>query len=499
MRPGGAPTTTTRAMHAMVASADQLATQAGMTALALGGSAVDAAIAANAAIAVCGPHLCGLGGDLFALVHHRGEVHALLAVGRAGSGADAGAVRAEGLTELPLRHDIRTVTVPGFVDGWLALHERFATLPVDELLAPAIDLAAHGFPASPLLVGSLARIDERALANLVELTSQAVRPGAPVRRPGVAAALGALAATGRDGFYGGPFGEGLLALGGGWFSPDDLTTSLARWVTPLRAHAWGVDLWTIPPNSQGYLALGAAELADGLDLPDDPDDDRWAHLLVEAATAVGHDRVERLHDDADGAALVRECAARAALVDPERASSRSAPSAPGETTYLCARRRVRARVAHPVERLGLRLVAHRAEHRDQPAQPRPRVLPPGRAPRRARAGPAPATHAPAGDGHRRRTVGRPCSARWAATPSHRSSCSSRRGCSATANRPPTRCRPGAGCCAGRSPGSTRGRRRAGRWCPSRVTRRRNGPTAWPAVATRCTVPRRSTAASGTLT
>ena len=259
-----------------------------------------------------------------------------LAVGRAGSGADAGALRAEGLTELPLRHDIRTVTVPGFVDGWLALHARFATLPVDVLLAPAIDLAANGFPASPLLVGSLARVDEAARRNLVELSSQAVRPGAPVRRPGVAGALRAVAGSGRDGFYGGAFGEGLLTLGDGWFTPDDLTADLARWVTPLRAHAWGVDLWTTPPSSQGYLAISAAELADGLDLPDDPDDDRWAHLLVEAATAVGYDRAERLHDGADGAALVRELAARRALVDPERASPRWTPAAPGGTTYLCA-------------------------------------------------------------------------------------------------------------------------------------------------------------------
>lgn len=319
----------------MVATADGLATQAGMTALALGGTAIDAALAASAAITICGPHLNGLGGDLLALVHHGGEVHALLAIGRAGSGADPEALRAEGLTELPLRHDIRTVTVPGYVDGWLALHERFATLPVDVLLAPALDLAEHGFPASPLLVGSLARVDDRAHANLAELAIQATRPGAPVRRPGAAAALRAVIERGRDGFYGGAFGDGLLAVGNGWYTPDDLATPGAEWVQPLRSHAWGVDLWTTPPTSQGYLAISAAALADGLDLPDDPGDDRWVHLLVEAATAVGHDRVDRLHDGADGAALVRECAARGNDVDPERASARRTSAAPGGTTYLC--------------------------------------------------------------------------------------------------------------------------------------------------------------------
>ena len=103
---------------------DGLATQAGLTALARGGNAVDAAVATNAAIAVTAPHLCGLGGDLFALVHEPGSPPvALNASGRAGSGADAGALTAEGHAEMPLRHDIRTVTVPGCVDGWVALHD----------------------------------------------------------------------------------------------------------------------------------------------------------------------------------------------------------------------------------------------------------------------------------------------------------------------------------------------------------------------------------------
>ena len=121
----------------MVASADHLATAAGNEMFARGGNAVDAAIAANAAIAVTGPHLCGLGGDLFALVHVHGEVFALNASGRSGSGADAHALRAAGHAEMPFRHDINAVTVPGCVDGWVALHERFGSLPLDVLLAPA--------------------------------------------------------------------------------------------------------------------------------------------------------------------------------------------------------------------------------------------------------------------------------------------------------------------------------------------------------------------------
>ena len=320
----------------MVASADQLATQAGLRALVLGGNAVDAAIATNAAIAVTAPHLCGMGGDLFALVYREGEVFALNSTGRAGAGADAAALRAEGCTEMPFRHDIRTVTVPGCVDGWVTLHERFGTLPLSELLHPAVDLAVNGFPASPLLVGAAARADEGATENLAELINQLARPGARVRRAGAARALTAIAEGGRAAFYQGEFGAGLKALGGGFYSDDDFARPLSEWVTPLMVNAFGVDLWTIPPNSQGYLTLGAAELASRLDLPADPDDVRFAHLLIEAATAAGFDRPDVLSDTAIGDDLLHSIAKRIDMIDATRASDRWAPGNDGDTTYLCA-------------------------------------------------------------------------------------------------------------------------------------------------------------------
>ncbi len=330
-----APFNSTRAPHHMVASADQLATQAGLAMLALGGNAVDAAIATNAAIAVTGPHLCGMGGDLFALVHHDGVVHCLNASGRAGSGASAAALRAEGHTVMPFRHDIRTVTVPGCVDGWVALHERFGTLPLATLLGPAIALADDGFPASPLLVASAAMVDPVARESLFELTSQARRPGQRITRPGVGRALRAIAEGGRDAFYRGEFGAGLQQLGAGWFSDDDLAATGAEWVAPLRATAFGVDLWTVPPNSQGYLTLGGALVADTLSLPADPDDEHWAHLLIEAAKVAAYDRPRVLHDQADGAALLDAIRDRASSVDALRASPLGVNGTDGDTTYLC--------------------------------------------------------------------------------------------------------------------------------------------------------------------
>lgn len=320
----------------MVASADGLATQAGMELLARGANAVDAAVAANAAMAVTSPHLCGMGGDLFALVHTSGTVEALDSSGRAASGTTADDLRAAGLVEVPFRHHLGAVTVPGCVDGWTALHDRFGRLPIGEVLAPAIALAEEGFPASPLLVASLAMVDHRGREALHELSAQATRPGGRVRRPGVAAALRAIVESGRAGFYEGPFGAGLLGLGGGHFSPADLAARQASWVEPLHADAFGHRLWTTPPGSQGYLTLAGAVLADAVDLPDDPDDGEWAHLLVEAAIAAGRDRPEVLHDRAEGAQLLAAACARGAEVDLHGASRRAVATADGDTTYLCA-------------------------------------------------------------------------------------------------------------------------------------------------------------------
>lgn len=333
---GGAPVSSVRSMRAVAATADQLATQAAMTAFSIGGNAVDAAIAASAAIAVTGPHMCGMGGDLFALVRApEGEIHALNATGRAGSGADPDALRAAGHSSMPMRHDVRTVTVPGCVDGWMALHHRFGVLELADVLGPAIRLAASGFPASPLLVGSLLLADDDARRNLAELAVQATHPGAPVTRPGVALALQAIVAGGRAAFYEGAFGEGLVELGAGELTTDDLARFQADWVEPLTTHAFGVQLTTIGPNSQGYLALGAARLAEEVGLPDDPDDPQWAHLLIEAATAAGFDRPALLHEAADGDVLVETVAGRAGLIDPGRASVRPSPVTAGDTTYLC--------------------------------------------------------------------------------------------------------------------------------------------------------------------
>ena len=337
-------------LRGMVAAADQLAASAGVGMLAHGGSAADAAVATGAVMAVVGPHLCGLGGDVLAMVAPPGSTpEALLSVGRAGSGSDPASLRAEGMTVMPLRHDVRSVPVPGAVDGWLALHGRHGRLPLADVLAPAIELASDGFAASVML--ALATHLVHALPGAGQLCPAGpLEVGQRVRVPGLARTLGAIASGGRDAFYDGEFGHGLLELGGGHFAPSDLATSMATWCAPLRQRAWGHDLWTVPPPSQGYLTLAGAWVAETAGLGTDPDDPEWAHLLVEAWRAVGHDRPDVLFDGADGAALLgaERLAAAAARVDRQRAAAPDvapgqgtpagtvARMAEGDTTHLCA-------------------------------------------------------------------------------------------------------------------------------------------------------------------
>ncbi|MFI6905014.1 gamma-glutamyltransferase family protein [Nonomuraea sp. NPDC050394] len=320
------------ARSGMVCSVDHLASAAGIAMLDRGGSAADAAIATNAVLTVTAPHMCGMGGDLFALVHD-GRVSALNASGRAGSGADAGRLRAEGHTRMPHLHDVRSVPVPGCVDGWIALHGRYGRLPLADVLAPAIRLAKDGFPASPLMLqGARAAATRPGGGDFAGVTAE----GDLVRRPGVGRALEAVAGSGRDGFYLGEFGQGLLELGAGEYTAADFERVNADWVDPLRVRAFGHDVWSAPPNSQGYLLLLALGIADGLDLPSAPARSVWAHLLAEAARAAGHDRLAVLHEDAKDLVGEHEIARRRALVDPAARRKVRVPAADGDTTYLCA-------------------------------------------------------------------------------------------------------------------------------------------------------------------
>ena len=320
------------APNGMVSSIDHLASNAGVSILQAGGTAVDAAIATSAVLTVTAQHSCGMGGDLFALVHaDAGPPAVLNSSGRAGSGADPDRLRARGFTHIPNRGDIAAVPVPGCVDGWLTLHERFGRLDLRDVLGPAILYAETGFPAMPSLAASAQDLD------LIDGHDFAgIRPGDRVLRPGCARSLRAIVTSGREGFYGGEFGDALLELGAGEYTEADLAESQAGWVSPLGVTVWGHDLWTTPPNSQGYLSLAGAVIAAGVDLPDDPRDPLWAHYIIESARAAAFDRGDALHEHADGDALVDEerLGPRRARIDADRAVEWGGSFAGGGTIHL---------------------------------------------------------------------------------------------------------------------------------------------------------------------
>ena len=323
---------------AAVAAAHHLAAQAGASMLDRGGNAADAAVAAAAAMAVTSPHMCGLGGDVFAVVVAPGEAPAALnASGRAGSGADPAQLRAEGMARMPFRDDVRSVTIPGCVDGLVALNTRFGSMALADVLAPAIRLAGDGFPVSTTLAAASQVLPPDVRAVAFGDPGALVRGRRLVLAP-VARTLAEIADGGRAAFYEAAPGRALRALGEGLFSEEDLRTVQADWVQPLSLVAFGRRLWTIPPNSQGYLALAGAWIADQVGVPEDPDDDAWAFVLVEAARQAAHDRIAVLHDRADGAALLspERLGPRADAIRAQAGRGLADVYRDGDTTYLCA-------------------------------------------------------------------------------------------------------------------------------------------------------------------
>lgn len=330
----------------IVVSPHYLASQAGLDIIAAGGNAIDAAIAVNAVLGVVAPDTCGPGGDLFALVHRPGDTSpaTLNSSGRAGSGATADDIRDAGHGEIPYRSRW-SITVPGCVDGWEALTEQFGSLPLATTLAPAIGIAREGFPVSLELADSLAR-----LTDLIsgEASSPPLYPdGAPapihstITRPALADTLEAIASSGRDAFYLGAPGTGIIEATGGSITRDDLAVCQAEWVEPISLEVFDRTAWTIGPNSQGYITLATAWIFENLDAPDDPDDPLFHHLLIEAYRSVAWERSMYVTDPATAPLSAAELldterlSRKAASIDRTRAGRWPMPApAPGGTAYL---------------------------------------------------------------------------------------------------------------------------------------------------------------------
>jgi gamma-glutamyltranspeptidase/glutathione hydrolase len=328
-------------------SPHHLASQAAIDVMAAGGNAVDGAIACNAVLGVVLPTTCGIGGDLFALVHRPGDPRpsTLNASGRAGANASAAAMRGVGYDEMPYRHPA-TVTVPGCVDGWVVLLEAQGRLGLAEVLAPAIGLARGGFPVSAELAGNLERLRELigSQTAAVALYPDGVSPeaGQTLTRPDLAETMEAIASQGRTAFYEGEVAKAIATATGGIVTPADLAANRVEWVEPLGLEVLGFEAWTIPPNSQGYLILATLWLYERLGGASDFSDPLDHHLLIEAYRAAAWDRDDHLADPhymtITGEELLHELRLfeRLERIDAERSLDWPAPSGvPGGTAYMC--------------------------------------------------------------------------------------------------------------------------------------------------------------------
>ncbi len=263
------------ARHGMVCTSQSLATEAGVEILKRGGSAVDAAIAANAVLCVVEPVSCGVGGDLFAIVW---DAEGKKLAGLNGSGRSPKALTLEelkkrGLKTIPSRGPL-PVTVPGCVDAWCTLHARFGKLPLADDLAPAIRYARDGFPVTELIAyywqnGADALKDFPNFAQEFLIDGHAPRKGEVFRNPNLAALLEKIGAGGRDAFYTGDVARTIadtVARQGGFLAAEDLAAHHSEWVDPVSTNYRGFDVWELPPNGQGIAVLQMLNILEGYDL-----------------------------------------------------------------------------------------------------------------------------------------------------------------------------------------------------------------------------------------
>jgi gamma-glutamyltranspeptidase/glutathione hydrolase len=279
--------------NGIVATSQPLATAAGLEILAKGGKAVDAAVAAAAALNVTEPSSTGIGGDMFALYYSAdsGRVTALNGSGRAPAALTLERLKNEGFSrELPPFH-VHTVTVPGACAGWFDLIEKHGSLSMTEILAPAIRLAREGFPVAPLSSHSWQRGAQnqlRSAPNGHELTidGRGPRPGEIFRNSNLARTFEIVASGGKSAFYQGEIAEAIVSVikeAGGCMSAEDLASHVSTWEEPISVTYRGLRVYECPPNGQGITALIALNILEGFDLSSLPSlSKERLHLMIES-------------------------------------------------------------------------------------------------------------------------------------------------------------------------------------------------------------------------
>ncbi|MCP3864515.1 MAG: gamma-glutamyltransferase [Aestuariibacter sp.] len=339
------------AQQGMAATSQPLATQVALDILKQGGSAVDAAIAANAMLGLVEPTGCGIGGDLFAIVWdaETKQLHGLNASGRSPAALKAEYFTEQGLTTIPSFGPL-PVSVPGAVDGWFSLHEKFGRLPMTRILSPAIEYARKGYPVSEVVAYywqmNVDRIGEyEGFADVFMPNGKAPTTGQIFKNPSLAATYEKIATGGRDAFYKGDIARVIGAYmkeQGGFLSYEDLAAHTSEWVEPVSTNYRGYDIWELPPNGQGIAALQILNILEQYDIEGmgfgSAD---YIHTFVEAKKLAFEDRAKYYADpsfnDIPVDALISKDYAqkRRALINPNKAAKRyDAGVVEGDTIYL---------------------------------------------------------------------------------------------------------------------------------------------------------------------
>lgn len=338
------------AQRGMVACPHHLASGAGLQILQQGGNAIDAAIAVNSTLGVVYPHMTGIGGDAFWLIYHAktGQLHALNGSGRAVQAATRSFYQAQRLDAIPVRGPLAAITVPGAVDSWTTAHQRFGRLPLAQVLQPAIDYAAEGYPVS-LSQERWTRTNRKTLADY-QFSRQVFLPdgqvpaaGSLMTNLGLAATLQAIATYGRDGFYGGAVATEMtryLTEIGGLITAADLAQHRSDWVEAIATQYRGHTIWEFPPNTQGFTVLSILNLLEGFDLAKlGHNTADYVHLIVEATKLAFADRDRWLSDPKFDKIPLDQLISKAyadhrrPLIDMNRAAPGAIAGIGGDTTY----------------------------------------------------------------------------------------------------------------------------------------------------------------------
>lgn len=296
------------APHGMVASSQPLATQIGVDVLKAGGSAVDAAIATNAALGLMEPTGNGIGGDLFAIVWDAKtkKLYGYNGSGRSPARLSLAWFKENGHDAIP-SHGPLPVTVPGAVDGWFALHQRFGKLPVKTLFKPTIDYARNGFPVSEVIAyywdRSVPRLSKfPGFSEQFTIDGKAPAKGEMWRNPHLANTLESIAKGGRNAFYKGEIARTIasyMKANGGFLAYEDMAAHQGEWVEPASVNYRGVDVWELPPNGQGFAALQMLNVLEGYDFSKIAfGSSEHIHLFTEAKKLAFEDRAKYYADPA---------------------------------------------------------------------------------------------------------------------------------------------------------------------------------------------------------